>query len=319
MKSLAFAVVALIGIVPPVVAGAEADAQWPESPHPAPAPTTAPQPDNAEKLDVPLIAEPPPAANAPAPLVRQPWLQIDPDHYSLVSAGRGLSLHKPMFLLPITWSEDYHGRSTEILFDISLKQRLFGVPLYFGYSQKSFWDAFNSKKSKPFRETDFNPELFYRWVPEDQKAWHHLGADIGLEHESNGQSLPDSRSWNRLYVSPFQAAGEHIVYWKWWWRIPEDESRPPTDPQRDDNPDIHRYYGYSELHFEQQVFDRHLIHAMARFNPETGRGAFNLQYSLPNGSNDFFWMFYLWQGYGESLIDYNHSITRIGVGIMLAR
>jgi phospholipase A1 len=281
-------------------------------------PPTAYGDDNAQKLDVPVNAEPLPAANGSSPSAKS-LLRIDPDQYSLVSAGHGLSLHKPMFVLPVTWSEDYHGRSTEILFDISLKQRLFGIPLYFGYTQKSFWEAFNSSRSSPFRETDFNPELFYRWVPENQKAWHHTGLDAGFEHESNGRSLPDSRSWNRFYLSPFQAAGEHVVYWKWWWRVPEDGSKPPNDPGRDDNPDIQDYYGYSELHFEQQVFDQHLIHAMVRLNPATGRGAFNLQYSVPNSGNEFFWMFYLWQGYGESLIDYNRSITRVGIGVMLAR
>lgn len=248
-------------------------------------------------------------------------LQADPDAYQIVTAGRGLSLHKPMFVLPATWSEDYHGRRTEVLFQISLKQRLFGVPLYFGYTQKSFFDVFDSSQSKPFRESDYNPELFYRLIPKDAVKWHHLGADFGFEHESNGKGLPDSRSWNRLYIAPFQAAGEHLIYWKWWWRLPEDKSLPRTDPNRDDNPDIGSYYGYSELHYEQQLFDRQLAHAMLRWNPLTGHAAFSLQYTIPDRASDpsFFWMFYFWQGYGESLIDYNRSITRVGIGVALAR
>ena len=339
-RSVAIAT-ALIGLAVLSMASAADDQSAPPNTT-ADSVTNAPQ-DPALQRDVPVqpevippastsTAAPPPTApssSAAAPTAKesqnsadrnsQRWLQIDPDAYSIVSAGRGLSLHKPMYLLPLTWSEDYHGRATEVLFEVSLKQRMFGIPLYFAYTQKSFWQAYNSKRSSPFRETDFNPEIFYRWIPEDQIAWHHLGADIGFEHESNGQSLPDSRSWNRLYLAPFQAAGKHVIYWKWWWRLPEDESKPRTDPQRDDNPDIHDYYGYSELSFEQQLWDKHLAHAMLRWNPATGKAAFNLQYSIPGGSDSFFWMFYLWQGYGESLIDYNRSITRVGVGVMFSR
>jgi phospholipase A1 len=283
---------------------------------PAP-PAATPGPASA---NVPVTAEPaPPATQLKAEPKHTQWFQFDPDAYSIVSAGRGLSLHKPMYLLPFSWSEDYHGRATEILFELSLKQRMFGIPLYFAYTQKSFWQAYNSKDSRPFRETDFNPEVFYRWIPPDRVRWHHLGADFGFEHESNGQPLPDSRSWNRLYIAPFQAAGNHVIYWKWWWRIPEDNSKPRTDPQRDDNPDIHDYYGYSELSVEQQLGDKQLIHAMLRWNPMTGKGGFNLQYTIPGGDQSFFWMLYFWQGYGESLIDYNHSITRIGIGVALAR
>jgi phospholipase A1 len=302
--------------------------------------------ERAEKLDVPLVSTPgspqttpgseatqpvAPAASVQSPkeavaaaaanTSTQHWYVQDPDAYSIVSAGHGLSLHKPMYLMPLTYSEDYHGSHSEVLFALSLKQRLFGIPLYFGYSQKSFFDAYDEHDSKPFRETDYNPELFYRWIPQDSERWHHLGLDFGVEHESNGQSLPDSRSWNRLYLSPFQAAGTHLFYWKWWWRFPENKDLPPTDPNRDDNPDIQSYYGYSELHVEQQLFGEHhhLAHAMFRYNPETGRGALNLQYSIPSPDGSYFWCFYLWQGYGESLIDYNHSITRVGLGVMLAR
>ncbi len=297
----------------------------------APAPVTEPgAPVTATAPIVPNIPSAPTAAPAsiagsdpmtPSVERKRGAFEADPDAYSVISAGSGLSLHKPMFLLPATYSEEYHGKKTEMLFQISLKQRLFGIPLYLGYTQKSFWQAYNQKRSTPFRETDYNPEIFYRFIPADRERWLHLGADFGFEHESNGKDLPDSRSWNRIYFAPFQAAGEHIIYWKWWYRLPEDKSKPRTDPDRDDNPDIQSYYGYSELHYEQQLFDKHLASFMLRWNPVTGRAGANFTYTIPNNKDDpsFFWMLYMFQGYGEDLLNYNHSVFRIGLGVALAR
>lgn len=324
--------------------GAALPAQSAATADPAPESTTAADP--AIRAEVPLTGEAPaavtepgapvtstaptvPVAGTPPPAVvpdasvetsAQPGrFLFDPEAYSIVSAARGLSFHKPMYIYPATYSDAYHGDTTEVLFAISLKLRVFKLPLYFAYSQKSFFQAYNGGNSKPFRENDFNPELFYRFVPADRQRWYHLGVDAGIEHESNGQSLPNSRSWNRLYVAPFRAAGNSLVYWKWWYRIPEDKSRPATDPARDDNPDIQDYYGYSELHVEQQFFDRQLAHLMVRYNPARGRGAVNLQYSIPGPGGNFFWSAYVWNGYGESLLDYNRSITRFGIGITLNR
>lgn len=288
------------------------------------APVTAPGAGLTDTAPMVATAPTPEAPGVPGALAtehKHDALQPDTDPYQIVSAGKGLSLHKPMYILPATYSEDYHGRRTEMLFQISLKQRLFGVPLYVAYTQKSFFDIYDSPDSKPFRESDYNPELFYRYIPADREKWFHLGADVGIEHESNGKGLPDSRSWNRIYFAPFQAAGDHLIYWKWWWRLPEDKSKARTDPNRDDNPDITNYFGYSELHYQQQLFNKHLANAMFRWNPVTGHGAASLLYTIPNSASDpaFFWTFSFFQGYGESLIDYNHSITRVGIGVSIAR
>jgi phospholipase A1 len=293
-----------------------------------PAPVTAPGAPAVDNAPVQQTAATPEAPAVPetnidpiAPVRRAGLFQADPDAYEIVSAGRGLSLHKPMFVLPYTYSPDYDGRHTEVLFDISFKQRLFGIPLYAAYSQKSFWQAYDFHESSPFRETDYNPELFYRYIPADRARWFHLGADVGFEHESNGKGLPDSRSWNRFYAAIFQAEDNHLIYWKWWYRLPADDNLAPTNPERDDNPHIGYYYGYSELTYEQQLFGKQLARAMFRFNPVTGKGAINLQYTVPNKASnpDFFWMVYLWQGYGEDLLNYNRSTFRIGVGLSLAR
>ncbi len=290
------------------------------SPEILPSPATSPP----AHTDVPVDAQQPQSAtNAQVQAEAQRRdlfdFEPDPDHYQIISAGKGLTLHKPMYVLPFTYSAEHNGRNTEMLFQISLKQRLFGVPLYFAYSQKSFFDY--AAKNAHFRENDYNPELFYRFTPAAPERWHHLGADIGIEHESNGKGLPDERSWNRVYIAPFQNEGEHTIYWKWWWRLPESKGLQATNPNRDDNPDIGSFYGYSELHYEQQLFKKNLMHLMGRYNPATGRGAVSLQYTIPNSAKDpsFFWMLYVWQGYGESLIDYNRSITRVGIGVALAR
>lgn len=247
------------------------------------------------------------------------YFRINPEVYSVVSAARGLSMHKPMYVYPLTYSPDFSGDETEFVFQISAKYRLFGKPLYFGYTQKSFWQIYNQDESRPFRETNYNPELFYRFVPDNPQRWWHWGADIGLEHESNGEALPLSRSWNRLYVGAFRAEGKSLWYVKAWYRIPDPEKESPDDPKGDDNPDIHRYYGYGELHYLRQIGGQQLLSSMIRGNPDTGKGAVSLTWSIPNDSRTLFYAISLWHGYGESLIDYNESVTRLSFGVMLSR
>lgn len=242
----------------------------------------------------------------------------DPNAYSIVSVAKGLSTHKPMFILPATYSPDYDGAQTEVIFAISAKVQLFSTPFYFGYSQRSFWQVYDSDRSRPFRETDYNPELFYRWTP-DPKKWNYWGADIGAEHESNGQDVPDSRSWNRIYVAPFRAEGKSLWYIKAWYRIPEDKKKSADDPKGDDNPDIEDHYGYGELHWQHQLGKRQVLHTMVRMNPETGHGALNINYTIPSRDGSVFYQLYVWQGYGESLLDYDRAITRVGVGVAFSR
>ncbi|TXH04570.1 MAG: phospholipase [Nevskiaceae bacterium] len=241
-----------------------------------------------------------------------------PDDYSITSVARGLSTHRPMYVLPYTYSAAYDGRHTEVVFQISAKQRLFGTNFYFGYTQKSFWQLYNKRESSPFHETDYNPELFYRWAP--AIAWlNHWGTDAGFEHESNGRGLPESRSWNRIYIAPFQAKGKYLVYLKFWYRLPERRKTGPTDAEGDDNPDIQRYVGHAEFQVQRQFFDRQLAHLTVRANPATGKGSVALNYSVPSRDGSLFYCLNVFSGYGESLIDYNRPITRVGIGVMMTR
>lgn len=242
----------------------------------------------------------------------------DPNAYAIVSVSRGLSTHRPMYVLPAAYGRGVEGLDTEMEFQISAKQRLFASNFFFGYTQKSFWQIYDQERSRPFRETNYNPEFFYRWTP-DPEIWHHWGLDVGLEHESNGQSLPDSRSWNRLYITPFQAKGRNLRYIKFWYRLPEDRKDDAMDPKGDDNPDIYRFMGYAEAHVKRQLGGGSLGDLMVRGNPSTGKGAISLNYTWPSNDGYMFYMLRLFHGYGESLIDYNRSITRIGFGFAFTR
>lgn len=233
----------------------------------------------------------------------------------------GVSLHKPNFLLPFSYSPAYDGAESEFIFQISGKAQLwdFGPgALYFGYSQRSYFQVFNAKKSKAFRETNYNPELFVR-VPKPFERIPNWSFDTGIEHESNGQDLPESRSYNRLYFAPYWSYGRRAVQLKTWWRLPEDSNRAATDPKRDDNPDLGDYYGYGELHYRQDLpWRNQLVDLMLRGNAQTGRGAIQLDYSIEIDTVGALFL-RVFNGYGESLIDYNHPITRVAVGIALQR
>ena len=262
-----------------------------------------------------------PPATQPEPIEKEYGrldFKVDPDVYSIISQVRGVSTHKSTYFYPLSYSPDYHSEHTEMVFQVSAKWRVFGTNAYLAYSQRSFWQWLNGGESSPFRETNYDPEVFYRWIP-DRKAFNHWGADIGFEHESNGQPFPESRSWNRIYVAPFQAKGKHLAYLKFWYRLPEGEASTVDNQNGDDNPDLTDYMGYSELSFSRQIGGDQLLSGMVRGNVQTGRGAVSFTWSVPSKEGWVFWGLSAFHGYGESLILYDQEITRVMGGILLAR
>ena len=103
-----------------------------------------------------------------------------------------------------------------------------------------------------------------------------------------------------------------------WGRISEDEKDDPLDPDGDDNPDIEDYLGNFEFTTAYRKND-HEISVMLRNNLESddNRGAIQIDWTFPlqrrfRGYVQFF------NGYGESLIDYDAHIERLGIGILLS-
>ncbi|MDD3732824.1 MAG: phospholipase A [candidate division Zixibacteria bacterium] len=245
--------------------------------------------------------------------------QQSTENFQMIRTGPGLSLHKEMFMMPVTFSDEYYGEKTEAVFQISAKHRLFNTPVYFAYTQISFWQAYDHKHSAPFRETNYNPELFYR-----TNRFHlyggQVGFDIGFEHESNGQRPPVSRSWNLIYFSPYYFRSDILLYLKIRYRIPEEEKDYPEAAVGDDNPDITDYLGYSDFQLFYRFYRCHLLHLMIRGNISTGKGGVVLNYSVPIPKSEMsFFTIRISHGYGESLVDYNRSFNRIGFGVLFAR
>ena len=135
--------------------------------------------------------------------------------------------------------------------------------------------------------------------------------NFGYVHQSNGGDLSKSRSWDRLFIEGVYAYDNFVFGLKTWYRIKEDASK-------DDNPDILDYMGYGELSMGY-LFNQHLFTLTLRNNLKSdNKGAIILDYSYPIYKSLYLYVQYF-SGYGESLIDYNRSIDRIGVGLLFTR
>ena len=208
---------------------------------------------------------------------------------------------------------------TEVQFQLSIKTplavNLFNWPidLFAAYTVRSFWQLYNAEASSPFRETNHEPDF---WL-QARYDWEIFGfrnniSALGISHMSNGQGGSLSRSWNRIYAAIAFERGDLVFMLKPWIRIQED-------PDDDDNPDITDYYGHGELWMAYK-HGRHTFSMMTRNNLESGfsRGAVELGWSFPLFDYPFLKGYlHYFSGYGESLIDYNHYVNRIGLGLQL--
>ena len=209
-------------------------------------------------------------------------------------------------------------RNTELKFQLSLKTKvgedLFdtSADLWFGYTQESHWQVYNEDNSRPFRATDYQPEIFLTQPVAADLPFggrlRMLGA--GAIHHSNGQDDPLSRSWNRAYLMAGAEWGKLSVVPRLWARVNGNSS------SDDDNPDIEDYMGYGDIKFLYDLPAEQSISGTLRYNPSTNKGAAQIDYIYPLSEN-VNGMVQLFQGYGESIVDYNHENTSIGFGIVL--
>jgi len=243
--------------------------------------------------------------------------------------------YKPVYLLPLRWSDSpnshprgYTERNTpegqglkpvEAKFQLSFKAKLlesvFGDngDLWFGYTQQSNWQVYDKGDSAPFRESVYEPEVMAVWRTDIEVLglrWRML--NIGLNHQSNGKSEPASRSWNRVYAEFGLEGQDFALLVKPWFRIPEEEGN-------DDNRDIQDYIGRGEVlgiwKRGGNVLSLGLRHSL-RTHPSRGAATFDWSFPIRGYLMGHLQLF---TGYGETLIDYNHRQTVLGVGVSLAQ
>jgi phospholipase A1 len=209
---------------------------------------------------------------------------------------------------------------TEAKFQFSFKVKIADFPevwgglppaaVWVGYTQQSQWQVYNPHVSRPFRETNYEPELMLAFFPDRQVlGWRWRLAALGISHQSNGRSDPLSRSWNRVYLLLGAETENFAVLVRPWLRLKEDYAK-------DDNPDITHYLGYGDVTVVY-AYANHTLSLLGRYNPATGKGAMQAAWNFPlhrrvRGYLQWF------SGYGESLIDYNWRQNTIGIGVSLS-
>ncbi len=271
------------------------------------------------------------SAARPVSLLDSRW-ELSPDAKLGTYNIRG---YRPVYLLPVFYTTRVNNRPhspssdnsvdaplgldhLEAKFQISFKTKLWqGVfgdhgDLWFGYTQASHWQVYNNDISRPFRETNYEPEAMLVFNTDyDVFGWKGRLLGIGVNHQSNGRSDPLSRSWNRVVANiGFERPGWTVMF-RPWVRI--DESR-----RKDDNPDIDDYMGRGEIDIVREIGGNELS-LMLRHSLRGG--------DRSHGAVQFTWAFpihaklrgylQLFHGYGESLIDYNHKATYVGLGVSL--
>lgn len=223
-----------------------------------------------------------------------------------------------------TYRSNYFLYSSQRYSKLSLSgkvQILEDLNLYMAYSQIMFWDL--DAESKPFQDINYNPETFYRFNLSNSARTSWL--DLGLfEHESNGRAGDESRSWDRAYLRyalqiPTNNEVKLFTSFKTW--VPYPGSFDVS------NEDIIAYRGLWEMNltltdFLGPSFDRNDITLRlypggpSGVNPLRGGQELILRISglikpklLPLLCLQIF------NGTGESLINYSERYTVVRIGI----
>ena len=218
----------------------------------------------------------------------------------------------PAYSLPFKVA--YNNYEAKFQFSLKTKvlQNIFktGGNLWVGYTQKAHWQVYNTKLSRPFRELNYEPELILNFpvnIPLFGFKVRMMG--VSITHQSNGRILPLSRSWNRVIFQAGLDRKNWQIYLRPWIRLHDED---------DENPAITDYVGRGEAviiyNAGRQQFSLIGTHTL-RFD-ERNRGRIEANWVFPVIQN-FKLQLKVANGYGETLIDYNHKQFTVGISASL--
>ncbi|HHH72700.1 MAG TPA: hypothetical protein ENL04_02625 [Sulfuricurvum sp.] len=224
-------------------------------------------------------------------------------------------------------AEFQYSFNIDLFSDLLTLNELYGVAM----TSFGFWQMYST--SSPFREVNYNPEI-YILFPLVNDAVGLKTLKLTYSHVSNGQGDIDradintsnclecgdywrrsrSRAWNYISsVFEFQY-DSFLVDLTLWTTIDVRMFN-----IKDDNPDIVDYYGWGELG-AIYFYGAHQFEIKGRLNPMTGYGAVRAGWSYPFfGRESIYWYVKGFSGYGESLIDYDRYVNKIGFGFSFFR
>lgn len=213
-------------------------------------------------------------------------------------------------------------RKVEAKFQLSLRTKVMegllldDADLWVGFSQQVLWQIYNGADSKPFRNTDYEPEVIYvvptgKGLRELPFGWQWRYTQFGLAHQSNGQSDPLSRSWNRVFATGGFERGP-------WSLIARLNKRIREEASSDNNPDLVSFRGRGELQLNWASGPSTVSLQYRSTLRDSDYGSLQLEYSHPvfgDQPNGMRWFVQAFHGYGETLTDYNFRQTSIGAGL----
>ena len=192
-------------------------------------------------------------------------------------------------------------------------------PVYFGFTQLILWDLF--KVSRPIREINYHPELYYRFHLGDEgdRDWFDF---VPYEHESNGKAELLSRSWNRtslVYHAKRKWSSSVEAIWRLKLSIPVF--------REETNLDLPQYRGIWELSFTLGGFLGGYFEAddltvriypggRSWIDPFKGGQELTFRTKAKWGSLLLPAVLQFFHGYGEDLLEYkqNRIAFRAGLG-----